>query len=110
MDADIDNNGKNEIITFFNDSLIIFNKSLEVIAKKQVGNLRGQFDIENMDNDAFIEIIAVVNNSNRDNFTIIEFDGSDIKIEVTFDVTSQNGYQDIRCIDFDKDGINECIF
>src|SRR3989338_2629856 len=110
MIADIDNNGQNEIVVFSNNSLIVLNKSLALIAQKQVGNLRGQFDIENMDNDAFIEIIAVVNNSNKDNFTIFEFNGSDFKIETSFDVTSQNSYQDIRCLDFDKDNAKECIF
>ena len=110
MIADIDNNGYNEIVVFSNNSLMLFNKSLTVIAQKQVGSLRGQFDIENMDNDAFIEIIAVVNNSNKDNFTIFEFNGSDFKIETSFDVSSQNGYQDIRCLDFDKNNAKECIF
>ena len=110
MVADIDNNEQNEIIVFSNNSLMLFNKSFAVVAQKQVGNLRGQFDIENMDNDAYIEIIAVVNNSNTDNFTIFEFNGSNFKIETSFDVTSQNGYQDIRCLDFDKDGAKECIF
>ena len=110
MVADVDNDGENEIVVFSNNSLMLFNKSLNIIAQKQVGNLRGQFDIENMDNDAFIEIIAVVNNSNKDNFTIFEFNGSDFKIETSFDVTSQNSYQDIRCLDFDKDNAKECIF
>ena len=110
MIADVDNNGENEIIVFSNNSLMLFNKSFAVVAQKQVGNLRGQFDIENMDNDAYFEIIAVVNNSNQDNFTIFEFNGSSFKIETSFDVTSQNGFQDIRCLDFDKDNVKECIF
>ena len=110
MIADIDNNGQNEIVVFSNNSLIVLNKSLALIAQKQVGNLRGQFDIENMDNDAFIEIIAVINNSDKDNFTIFEFNGSSFKIETSFDISSQNGFQDIRCLDFDKDNSKECIF
>lgn len=110
MVADVDNNGENEIVVFSNNSLILFNKSLNIIAQKQVGNLRGQFDVENMDGDAYLEIIAVVNSSNKDNFTIFEFNGTGFKIETIFDVTSQNGYQDIKCIDFDKDNSAECIF
>ncbi|MEK6984724.1 MAG: CARDB domain-containing protein [Nanoarchaeota archaeon] len=110
MIADIDANGENEIVVFSNNSLILFNKNLNVISQKQTGNLRGQFDIENMDNDPYLEIIAVVNDSSNDNFVIFEFDGISFNIETMFDVTSQNGFQDIRCIDFDKDNSKECIF
>ena len=110
MVTDIDNNGENEIIMFSNNSLIILNKSLAVIAQRQVGNLRGQFDIANMDNDAYLEIIGVVNSSNQDNFMIFAFNGSDFKIKTSFNVSSQNGYQDIRCLDFDRDNKIECVF
>src|SRR3989338_5286534 len=91
-------------------SLIVLNKSLNIIAQKQTGSLRGQFDVENMDDDAYLEIIAVVNSSSQDNFTIFEFNGTQFKIEANFDITSQNGSQDIRCIDFNKDDVTECIF
>lgn len=110
MAADIDNDENNEIVLFSNSSIVLLNKSLNVIAQKQVGDLRGQFDIENMDNDAYLEIIAVLNNSNADNFTIFEFNGSEFKIETSFDVTSQNGHQALKCADFDKDGAKECVF
>ena len=110
MVADIDNNGENELVVFFNKSLILFDKNLKIGAQAQVGNLRGQFDIENMDDDAYLEIIGVVNNSGKDNFTIFEFNGSNFKIETSFEVASQNGFQDIMCLDFDKDNSKECIF
>ena len=110
MAADIDAKGETEIVLFANSSLILLDKALNVIAQMQTGNLRGQFDIANMDNDAYIEIIAVVNNSNHDKFTVFSFNGSELKIKSSFNVTSQNGFQDMRCIDFDKDNETECIY
>ena len=109
MVSDLDFDGDNEIVIFSEGYLKLFDKNLSLVAEKIVGDLQGQFDVENMDNDKFIEIIAVVKNG-TENFTIWQFNGSDFRVEISFDVSIQNGSQDIRCLDFDKDNKKECIY
>lgn len=108
--GDIDGDNENEIVIFSNDYLKIYNKNLELENEKLVGALLGQFDLENMDDDDYIEIIAIIKNNGDDNFAIFEYDGTNFKIETTFNVTSQGGYQDIRCLDFDNDNEKECLY
>ena len=110
LSADIDADLQNEIIIFSNDYLMIFDNNLDLIAQKQVGNLRGQPDIINYDDDNFLEIIAVLQNNENDNYTVIEYNGTSFNIEQSFDVTGQGGYQNIKCLDFDDDNIIDCIF
>lgn len=108
--ADIDADLVNEIIIFSKDYLMIFDDNLNLIKKTQAGTLRGQPDIINYDNDPFLEVIAVLQNNNSDNYTVIEYNGTNFNIEQSFDITSQGGYQNIKCLDFDKDSIIDCIF
>ena len=49
--SDINNDGKTEIIIFFNDSLGIFNPALDLIGEKIVGKLQGQPAIYDIDDD-----------------------------------------------------------
>lgn len=107
---DIDNDHDNELIIFSNDNLIIYDSRLRQEASLEVGTLRGQYDVKDIDKDDHIEIIAVTREDNKDNFTIFEYDGNKINKENSFDVTSQGGTQDIICLDFDKDNNVECIY
>ena len=105
MVADISADGAKEIVIFSDDYLYLFDKQLNYIASLEVGSLEGQFDIENMDDDPYIEIIAIVD----DHLTVWQYDG-EFSVEFSLDVSSQGGYQQLRCLDFDDDSKKECLY
>ena len=74
--ADINNDGKNEIIIFSNSKLIIFNQSLGLINEKNIGTLVGQPAIYNIDNDDNLEIIFNANISSTSYFMAYEYNNN----------------------------------
>src|SRR3989338_3001139 len=96
--ADINNDGRNEIIIFSNSKLIIFNHSLGLINEKNIGTLVGQPAIYNIDNDNNLEIIFNVNVSSASYLMAYEYNNDFTK---QCNVTISNGLSGagIKCAD-----------
>ena len=108
MVADLNSDGRNEMVIFSGSNLTIVDENLGIIARKNVGALQGQFDIENIDNDSNIEVLAIVNNGSS-YLSAFELNGSELREESGI-VVPYPGILDIRCLDFDMDGKVECLF
>ena len=74
--ADINNDGKNEIIIFSNSKLIIYNDSLGFVNEIDVGNLVGQPAIYNIDADSNLEIIFSSNISSGSYLMAYEYNNN----------------------------------
>ncbi len=100
--ADINNDGKNEIIIFSNENLIIYNNSLGLINKKNVGSLIGQPAIYNIDSDNNLEIIFNVNVSSTSYFMAYKYNNNgNNNFTKKCNVTISNGASGsgIKCAD-----------
>lgn len=105
--ADINNDGKNEIIIFSNSKLIIFNQSLGLINEKNIGTLVGQPAIYNIDSDNNLEIIFNVNVSSASYLMAYEYNNNFNK---QCNTTISNGLSGagIKCADIGS--TKSCFF
>src|SRR3989338_3914055 len=87
--SDIDNNGKNEIITFSGNYLKLFDNKLNLLNEKFVGNLLGQPAVFNIDNDLFKEIIFISNISDVHYFFAYKYNNTDFNTEFNFTVANR---------------------
>jgi len=86
--ADINNDGKNEIVIFSGSKLKIFNHSLGLINEIDVGILVGQPTIFNIDNDDNKEIVFIVNISSINYLMAYEYN---INFNAKCNITLSNG-------------------
>ena len=105
--SDINNDGKTEIIIFFNDSLGIFNPALDLIGEKIVGKLQGQPAIYDIDDDPQKEIIFISNISSTGYFFAYQYNGSFAQ-EFNFTVANGGVGSGIKCISIGS--TKSCVF
>ncbi|MFH0868197.1 MAG: hypothetical protein V1831_02705, partial [Candidatus Woesearchaeota archaeon] len=98
ISADINNNGKNEIIIFSDSKLKIFNHSLGLIDETNVGNLVAQPTIHNIDSDTSLEIIFIANISSTNYLMAYEYN-SEFTQQCNLTVSNGASGSGIRCID-----------
>lgn len=96
--ADINNDGKNEIIIFSNSKLIIFNQSLGLINEKNIGILVGQPAIYNIDPDNNLEIIFNANISSDSYLMAFEYNGNFSK-QCNISISNGLSGAGIKCAD-----------
>ena len=108
--ADINNDGKSEIIIFSNSKLIIFNNSLGFINEKDVGTLVGQPAIYNIDNDNNLEIIFNANISSTSYLMAYEYNNINKNFLKQCNVSISNGLSGagIKCADIEAG--KSCFF
>jgi uncharacterized membrane protein YgcG len=106
--ADIDNNGKNEIIIFSNSSLKILNSTLDLIDENTVGDLLGQPTLFNFDSDSLLEVMFISNISSTHYFLAYEYNNSNFIQEFNFTVTNGGEGSGIKCLNLN--GTNSCVF
>ncbi|MBI2651117.1 hypothetical protein HYX01_01475 [Candidatus Woesearchaeota archaeon] len=94
--ADINKDGKNEIIIFSSNYLKIFNSDLNLIEEKFVGKLQGQPIIFNIDDDEFKEIVFISNISAMPYFFAYEFN-QNFKQEFNFSIANSAVGSGVKC-------------
>ena len=106
--SDIDNDDKNEIIIFSNDSLKILDNKLNEINKTSIGVIQGQPAIFNIDDDLFKEIIFISNHSLTPYFFAYEYSNFTFKQEFNFSIGNGAIGSGVKCALID--GTKACIF
>ena len=104
---DVNNDNKNEIIIFSNDTLKVFDKFLNEIDKKRVGKLQGQPAIYNIDNDSFKEIVFISNISSTAYFFAYQYNNSFFQ-EFNFTVLNGGIGSGVKCTLLGSTNI--CVF
>ncbi|MBI2208556.1 hypothetical protein HYU50_03595 [Candidatus Woesearchaeota archaeon] len=105
--SDINNDGKNEIIIFSGNYLKIFDSKLNLIDEKFVGNLLGQPNIFDFDDDIFKEMIFISNIANVHYFFAYEYNAQ-FNQEFNFTVSNGGIGSGIKCTALDSTKI--CVF
>ncbi|MBI2660488.1 hypothetical protein HYX07_04970 [Candidatus Woesearchaeota archaeon] len=104
---DLNADGKNEIVIFSNNSLIVFNLQLKILNQTRVGNIQGQPALLDFDNDNLIEIIFNARQNSTDYFFAYQFNNT--KLQQEFNITlSDANFSGIKCLNLN--GTNSCIF
>lgn len=106
--SDINNDNKNEIIIFSNDTLKIFDNKLNEINKTRVGVLQGQPTIFNIDDDPFKEIIFISNHSMNAYFFAYEYGNITFKQEFNFSIGNGAVGSGVKCTNLGNTKI--CVF
>ncbi|MEK0371122.1 MAG: hypothetical protein QQN55_08215, partial [Nitrosopumilus sp.] len=105
--ADINNNGKNEIVIFSNSKLKIFNYSLGLIDETTIGRLVAQPTIFNMDSDINLEIIFMTNISSTSYLMAYEY-SSGFTQQCNLTINNGASGSGIRCVDIGN--TKSCFF
>ena len=107
---DLDSDGKNEIVIFSNNSLIILNPQLEILKQIKVGTVLGQPTLFNFDNDNFIEIIfnSRQKNNPNDYLFVYQYNNSELKQEFNITLSNDANFSGIKCLNLN--GTNSCVF
>ena len=105
---DLDNDGKNEIVIFSNDSLIILNPQLIILNQSKIGSILGQPTLLNFDNDNLIEIIFNARQNITDYFFAYQFNNSNLKQEFNITLSNEANFSGIKCLNLN--GTNSCVF
>lgn len=104
---DLDADGKNEIVIFANDSLIVFNSQLKILNQTKIGGILGQPALFNLDNDSSIEIIFN-SRQNSDYFFAYQFNNSNLRQEFNITLPNEANFSGIKCLNLN--GTNSCVF
>lgn len=104
--ADFNHDGLNEVAIFSKNYLRIYNAKFQILDYKDLGLLKGDAFAGNVDNDPYIEIIAIVKSGNFYYFYEIEYSNK-LYVKSNLSITNASG-SGINC--FYKDNINKCIF
>src|SRR3989338_249043 len=78
---DLNADGKNEIVVFSNNSLIVFNPALKILNQTKVGGVLGQPALFSFDNDNLIEIIFNSRQNSTDYFFAYQLNDSSLRQE-----------------------------
>ena len=105
---DIDSDGRNEIVTFSNNSLIVMDAYLNVLNQIKVGTLLGQPSLFNFDNDSPIEIIFNAQQDSNQYFFVYEYNNSGFRQEMNISLPHDSGLGGIKCLKLN--GSSMCIF
>lgn len=105
--GDLDNNGNNEIVVFSNESLIVFNLQLGILAQAKIGSILGQPALFNFDNDGLIEVIFNARQGN-DYFFAYQLNNSGLRQEFNLTLANEADFGGIKCLNLDD--AKSCVF
>ena len=98
--ADLDDNGDNEVVLFVGSRLKVYNENLVLQDSIDVGILRGQPSIFNIDSDAYNEIVFVARVGSTDYVMMYEYNGNFL---AELNISIPNGGQGtgVKCVNAD---------
>src|SRR3989338_7882366 len=94
---DLDLNGKNEIVIFSNDFLIILSPQLDILNSVKTGAVLGQPALFNFDNDYNIEIIFNARQNSIDYFFAYQLNNSALQQEFNITLSHEANFSGIKC-------------
>ena len=105
---DLDASGSSEIAIFSNDSLVIFNPQLNILAQSKVGSLLGQPTLYNFDNDNSVEIMFNARQNQNDYFFAYQYSNNILQQEFNITLQNEANFSGIKCLKIN--GVNSCVF
>ncbi|MEK6892565.1 MAG: CARDB domain-containing protein, partial [Nanoarchaeota archaeon] len=103
--SDLDNDGKNEIVIFSNNSLIIFNPQLEIKFQAKIGSILGQptlFDFNGTRN------IIFNSRQSLDYFFAYKINNSKLVQNFNITLNNESNFSGIKCVNLNETAI--CVF
>jgi|GEM_PF-1826977 len=106
--GDLDGKGSSKIVIFSNNSLIIFNRELEIMKKIKVGGILGQPALFDYDNDGLNEIIFNAEQNTTDYFFAYNYNNSNLSQKFNISLSNKANFSGIKCLHLDLTPI--CVF
>jgi len=103
--SDLDSDGKNEIIIFSNNSLVIFNPQLEIKSQAKIGSILGQPTLFNLNGTANIIFNA---RQDSDHFFAYKFSNSGLIQNFNISLGNDANFSGIKCLNLN--GTDICVF
>lgn len=95
---DLNKDGRNEIVIFSNNSLILFDQQLRIVSQTKVGAILGQPSLFNFDNDDFIEVLFNARQNSTDYFFAYKYGNFGLAQEFNISLPYEADFSGIKCL------------